>query len=151
MLTQLTRWNSSFKVRGVSSFKRKNFKGQTPDSVGKHHGKAPLRGRSIKPLGKRMKRTRRGLEEARWSKEVRERDNYICQFPGCFKGGKSIDTHHIAPRSLRLDLKFVVSNGVALCRGHHRHVHANRDEAVAMGLLNLESYELAQKKKARAA
>lgn len=101
--------------------------------------------RSTLTLPKRMKRTRHGLRESRWSREVRERDNYTCQFPGCGKQGKSLDTHHIAPRSLRPDLKFKTENGVCLDRQHHNWVHSNRDEAVAMGLLNLETYEAAQK------
>jgi len=107
-------------------------------------------GRSSLKAGGRMKRTRHGLEESRWSREVRERDDYTCQFPGCGKQSKSIDTHHIAMRSLRPDLKRDTSNGICLCRPHHNWVSKveNRDAAVAMGLLNLETYELAQKEKA---
>ena len=115
------------------------------NSVSRHHGMAAKRGLGIKPVA-RMKKSRHESEEKAWSKAVRERDNYSCQFPCCNKSSKSIDTHHIAPRSLRPDLKFKLENGVCLDRQHHSWVHANKDEAVAMGLLNLESYELAQKK-----
>lgn len=95
-----------------------------------------------------MARTRRGLEESRWSEAVRERDNYTCQFPGCNKSGKSIDTHHISPRSLRPDLKRELSNGVTVCRAHHNWIPRNKKEAIALGLLNLTSYELARKQAA---
>lgn len=90
------------------------------------------------------------MQESRWSKAVRERNNNTCQFPGCGKQGKSLDTHHIAPRSLRPDLKFNVDNGVTLDRTHHNWVHANKDEAVAMGLLDLTTYELAKKQEREA-
>src|SRR6185436_5808146 len=96
----------------------------------------------------RMKPAKRSAAETKWSRDVRERDNFTCQFPGCNKSGRSIDTHHISPRSLRPDLKFVLSNGVSLDREHHQWVHANREKAIAMGLLNLESYELANEGKA---
>lgn len=93
-----------------------------------------------------MKRSRHSLQESRWSKAVRERDSNTCQFPGCGKQ-ENLDTHHIAMRSLRPDMKFDVSNGVTLCRRHHNWVGqvGNRDEAVAMGLLSLETYEAAMK------
>lgn len=109
------------------------------------------RGGKLSPPKRKMKRTRHGLAESRWSREVRERDNYTCQFPDCFKSYPSIDTHHIAPRSLRPDKKFLLENGVALCRPHHQHVHRNKDEAIGLGLLNLETYELARKQKEKVA
>lgn len=131
------RHNSTFRIKGDAA--------KTP-----RLNRSSMRrsARSTLTLPKRMKRTRHGLQESRWSREVRERDSYTCQYPGCGKQGKSLDTHHIALRSLRPDLRFVVSNGLTLCRQHHNWVHANRDEAVALGLLNLTSYEKAMKGKA---
>ena len=82
--------------------------------------------------------------EKRFKREVRERDNFTCQFPGC-GSTENIDVHHIAKRSQRPDLKLVVSNGICLCRKHHTWTDFNHDEAVSMGLLSTESYELAQR------
>jgi predicted restriction endonuclease len=78
----------------------------------------------------------------RFKREVRERDNCTCQFPGCGYYSKHIDVHHIAKRSQRPDLKFAVNNGICLCRPHHRWTDLNHDEAVRMGLLSVETYEL---------
>ena len=131
-----TRWNSTFKVKAAKP---------SPPRLSRKRRSA----RSTLKGSGRMKRSRHSLQESRWSKAVRERDNSTCQFPGCGKQGKGLDTHHIAMRSLRPDLRFDVSNGITLCRPHHSWVGqvGNRDEAVAMGLLNLETYEAAQKKR----
>ena len=48
-------------------------------------------------------------------------------------------------RSRRPDLKYVLENGICLCREHHGWVHDNPIEAGEMGLLSSESYELAAK------
>ena len=45
----------------------------------------------------------------------------------------STDAHHILPRSQGGE--DVWSNGLGLCREHHRYVHDNRIEAQALGLL----------------
>lgn len=81
--------------------------------------------------------------QKRFKREVRERDNFTCQFPGCGYYSKHIDVHHIAKRSQRPDLKLTVSNGICLCRQHHDWTDTHHDEAVELGLLSTESYELA--------
>lgn len=83
--------------------------------------------------------------ETKFKREVRERDSYTCQFPGCDRRSKRIDVHHKAKRSQRPDLKLTVSNGICLCREHHDWTDRNHDEAAAMGLLDLTTYELARK------
>lgn len=96
-------------------------------------------------LKKRSKKSNRvSYKEEQWKKAVRERDDFTCRFPGCSFRSKSIDAHHIAMRSRRPDLKFVVENGIALCRSHHAEVHAHPIESVAMGLLSDETYEKAK-------
>lgn len=83
--------------------------------------------------------------EKRFKREVRERDNFTCQFPGCDYRSKSIDVHHKAKRSQRPDLKLTVANGVCLCRQHHDWTDYNHSEAAEKGLLDLTTYELARK------
>jgi len=109
-------------------------------------------------------------ELATWGRKVKKRDGNRCQWPGldynavlsmpvntiirtqlvispCVSGDKRIDPHHIAPRGRRRDLKYVVENGICLCRTHHDWVHDNPIEAAQIGLLSEETYELAQKTK----
>jgi hypothetical protein len=109
-----------------------------PDSLGLQRSQKPM---TRKP----MKKKREPPALIRWRRECRIRDNYTCQFPGCGRESKRIDVHHIAKRSQRRDLKFTISNGVCLCRDHHDWTDKHHDEAVRMGLLNIESYELAKK------
>lgn len=92
-----------------------------------------------------LKPKRESPAQKKFKREVRERDNFTCQFPDCGIYDKHIDVHHKAKRSQRPDLKLTVSNGVCLCREHHQWTDNNHDEAVALGLLSLETYELAKR------
>lgn len=109
--------------------------------------RTPMRSRTtpLKPRA-RMKRHRRNSKDAAWSKAVLERDGHRCQWPGgCHTGDLRIDPHHKAERSQRPDLKHDASIGIALCRTHHDWIPLHRAEAIAMGLLMEETYELAMK------
>ena len=95
-----------------------------------------------------LKPKRESPRETRFKREVRERDDYTCQFPGCDVRSKQIDVHHVAKRSQRPDLRFETSNAKCLCRRHHDWIDYHHDEAVNMGLLDITSYELAMKREA---
>lgn len=59
--------------------------------------------------------------------QVFERDNYMCQEPGCevfSPSGRLIHPHHIVPRRLTQDDS--LSNHVTLCDEHHRTQDAHR-------------------------
>jgi hypothetical protein len=135
----LNYWNSSIRIKpGAARMKRSEFK-RVP-------GTARL---ERKKFG--SKPGRESPAEKKFKREVRERDNYTCQFPGCVRSSKRIDVHHVAKRSQRPDLKLTVSNGICLCRAHHDWTDTHHDEAVAKGLLSTESYELAKKQERDAA
>lgn len=102
------------------------------------------------PGRKRMK-SKPDPELVAWSKAVRVRDGNTCQFTSlgpCATGYKRMHAHHIATRGRRPDLIYDVHNGITLCPPHHQWVHDNPRDAERMGLLNFDSYELAQKIKA---
>ena len=109
-------------------------------------GKAAGRASTLKagvPLKRKRSTT---IKDAQWSRAVKERDNFTCQWPGCRKYDKHNNAHHKALRSARPDLRFVVENGVTVCRYHHNWIHgAGRDEALRLGFLNLETYEAARR------
>jgi predicted restriction endonuclease len=98
-----------------------------------------------------MKKHRESPAETRFKRAVRERDNYTCQFPGCGYQSKHIDVHHKGKRSLRPDLKLDVDNAICLCREHHERTDRKRQEAISLGLLETETYELAKKREGKAA
>lgn len=88
-----------------------------------------------------MKRT---AADARWSKAVRERDNYTCQRCGAVHASNSQGLHaaHIFSRGIKR-IRHDLVNGIALCYGCHRHIdsHAADKEALARRLLGDEGYE----------
>lgn len=93
----------------------------------------------------RQHRKEEDKKEEEWRLAVLERDGYRCQYPKCTVKHKSLHAHHVAPRSRRPDLKYVVSNGKGLCFIHHEAVHKKPKEAIEMGLLSDRSMELARK------
>lgn len=114
--------------------------------------RTPLRSRKPMKRGKSLLRSRTSIKKKREppalikvKRQVRERDDNTCQFPKCGKQYKSIDVHHVAKTSQRPDLKLDPSNMICLCRQHHNWTDRNHDEAVKLGLLSTDSYELAKK------
>lgn len=96
-----------------------------------------------KPLRDKYGRSGRKADRD-WQQAVRDKDAYTCQ--RCGKVEAYIHAHHVAPRSRRPDLRLDVSNGKCLCNSCHSWVHEHPKEAVSLGLLSGDSYELARKK-----
>ena len=139
----------------VSRQRRDKLRAESP-SEQKTPCATPLRRRQVLPSLTRSeqgaKRTAKPLKSRldagliAWGRAVRKRDGNQCRWPGgCLTGDRRIDPHHIAKRSQRPDLKYDVNNGICLCRTHHDWTDLNHNEAVRLGLLSTESYELAKK------
>jgi len=60
--------------------------------------------------------------DSRWRKDVKERDNYMCQ--SC-KSRDKLHAHHIKPKSGFPELRHVLSNGITLCQSCHIEEHRN--------------------------
>jgi hypothetical protein len=56
-----------------------------------------------------------------WRKRVFLRDDYTCAV--CKKRGLSLQAHHLHDWASKRGLRFVLSNGVTLCRTHHLAFH----------------------------
>src|SRR5688572_21261240 len=53
-----------------------------------------------------------------WRLAVYRRDKFTCRMPGC-KSKKRINAHHIHRWADFPELRFVLSNGITLCKAHH--------------------------------
>lgn len=67
----------------------------------------------------------------KWRKAVYVRDGYQCKFPGCLSK-KKIEAHHIQKWSSFVELRFVVSNGIVLCKDHHILVTGHENDYVGL-------------------
>lgn len=56
-----------------------------------------------------------------WSLKVRKRDKHKCRFPGC-KSKKPVHAHHIIRYADAPLLRYILTNGISLCRKHHNQV-----------------------------
>lgn len=81
----------------------------------------PLRRRA--PI-KRSSKRRRSETPAyqRWAIAVKTRDRH-CQWEGCFIQ-VLLEAHHVYPQGTHPRLRFVLENGLALCREHHVKWHS---------------------------
>lgn len=89
-----------------------------------------------------MKRT---AADARWSKAVRERDNYTCQRCGKQHLTNSVGLHaaHVFSRGIKRT-RHDIDNGISLCYGDHRWFDSRSKEdreTFARSILGDEKYE----------
>lgn len=57
-------------------------------------------------------------EYTKWRTDVKKRDNYQCQWPGCGTN-KRIQVHHIKTWAKHPGLRYTIANGITLCRKCH--------------------------------
>lgn len=63
-----------------------------------------------------------------WRKKVFARDKFKCRMPGCRSGDKTMNAHHIKKWATFPSLRFVLSNGITLCRTCHERVSGHEEE-----------------------
>lgn len=79
-------------------------------------GKKPWNYEGITPINVSIRKTRR---YRRWSRMVKERDDFTCQICGK-RGNGEMHSDHIKPFSLYPELRFDLNNGRTLCLECHR-------------------------------
>jgi hypothetical protein len=57
----------------------------------------------------------------KWSKEVRERDNYTCQI--CGENNRRMVAHHLESYDTNEELRLDLNNGITLCQSCHNEFH----------------------------
>jgi len=70
-----------------------------------------------------------------WRKEVYQRDGYKCLWCG---SKKKLQAHHIKLWAHYPQLRYVLSNGITLCKYHHSLIHGKEQqyERMLSGMLN---------------
>ena len=73
---------------------------------------------------------RRNYDDPRyksWRKRVYQRDGYKCRWPGCCSGDKRLNAHHIKKWASFPLMRFIVSNGITLCKHHHESIRGKEE------------------------
>ena len=73
------------------------------------------------PRRSRVKEERKSLEYQKWRMAVFERDGFTCL--ECNATPKELHAHHIFSFAKYTKLRYVVENGVTLCKKCHRRIH----------------------------
>lgn len=76
-------------------------------------------------------RIRSKIENVRWAKAVKARDNYTCQQCGVQATGRKIHADHIKPFAQHPELRLDLNNGRTLCRDCHRQTDTYGKRAAA--------------------
>ncbi len=68
------------------------------------------------------------LQYLEWKRAVLDRDQQKCMMPGCSCNSKStLQAHHIIKWSADKSLRFVIDNGITLCKKSHKAITGNEE------------------------
>lgn len=70
----------------------------------------------------------------KWRLDVYKRDKFCCQWPGCKASKKGLNAHHIKTWANFPGLRFEVSNGITLCKLHHKMIQGMEENYVEVFL-----------------
>lgn len=82
----------------------------------------------------------------KWRMDVKARDNHQCQWPGC-KCHNNLQVHHIKKWADYPSMRYVVANGITLCKKCHERVKNQEETMEDYFLKILERKMLARIKK----
>jgi len=86
---------------------------------------------------KRNARDYKSPEYVKWRDDIKKRDNYTCQWPGCLSRHQ-IQVHHIKTWAKYPGMRFVTANGITLCRKCHYSVRGKEHDFETFFLKLLE-------------
>jgi len=75
-------------------------------------------------VGKKYQRLRMSKEYKLWRTQVLEKCDWTCQV--CLVRGGKLEAHHIKEFASYPDLRFVLENGITLCKACHKQTHARK-------------------------
>lgn len=101
----------------------KGFKStqETRDKISKNRSGIKRKPESIEKFRKTVSgrgKTRKSIRGLEWTNGVKARDGFKCMHCGCDDVGR-LQAHHIVPWEQNVELRFVLENGITLCRSCH--------------------------------
>ena len=66
-----------------------------------------------------------------WRRTVKKRDRHKCQFPEC-RAKTKLQAHHVIRWADNIAKRYDVTNGITLCKSHHKIVTGNEDAYIAL-------------------
>lgn len=90
-----------------------------------------------------MNRNYKDPQYKQWRKNIKKRDNFTCQWPGCQTKTK-LHVHHIYRWSDFPGLRFHTNNGITLCKFHHDNIKGLEDsysQVLSKIILNKEKLQ----------
>lgn len=83
----------------------------------------------------------------KWRKAVYARDRFKCKMPGCPGTDTRLNAHHIKKWASFPALRFVVANGITLCRTCHERIRGQEEdhESLFSRIVNRPKSDLAVK------
>lgn len=66
-----------------------------------------------------------------WRKSVFRRDRFMCKYPGC-NSKKQLAAHHIYPWAKYPNMRYEVSNGITLCKKHHKMTFKKEEDFIQL-------------------
>jgi len=86
----------------------------------------------------------------KWREDVKKRDGKRCQWPNCgCRNKNSLEVHHIKTWAKYPALRFVLANGITLCKRHHAFVKGKEVDYEVFFLKLLECQMIRKLKKNR--
>ena len=79
----------------------------------------------------------------KWRDDIKKRDKYTCQWPGC-GSKKNLQVHHIKTWAQNAGLRYVAANGITLCRTCHEKMKGKEQDYEAF-LFKLLEWQMINK------
>lgn len=94
--------------------------------IRRYNSKKPFKFKQ-KYKNSRNSRDYKNPEYKQWRHDVKTRDNYMCQWPGCCSRYR-LEVHHIKTWAKYPSLRLSVTNGITLCNKCHRFIRGKEQD-----------------------
>jgi hypothetical protein len=98
-------------------------------------------GRPRRHILAQTKQNKDTRDHQEWSRQVKERDGFKCQWPNC-SCKTTLQSHHIRRHANYPTLRHDINNGITLCKFHHKMVNGKEEAYASLFLTILHQNEV---------